>query len=241
MEYHYTAIVLGKRDRADVDRLYTLYTKESGKIHALAKGVRKMEAKLAGHLEDFMLSTITVVRTRGTGKITASVVEESFPHLRTNVDGLRTTYRALRLFHRLVGLEEKDQRLFRLLHEFLTAMDVLAKTQMHSQRMTFLSCIFLFKMFPLLGYDISFAVCVQCRRKLDAQGNAFHIQRGGILCARCALAGMNGNISISANVIKALRLMRTNAIASLAKVRMPEADGKTLCALAEQFAYSILA
>lgn len=241
MEYHYTAVVLGKRERADADRIYTFYTKESGKIQALAKGVRKMEAKLAPHLENFTLSAITIVRTRGIGKVTTSVVEESFPHLHADVDALRATYRVLRLFQRLVDLEEKDERIFFLLREFLTIMDTCANVHAPAGAVTFLSCAFLFKMFPLLGYDISFVSCARCRRKIGAHGNAFDVRHRGILCAQCAQREKNGGVPISANVIKAMRLTQANTLSSLTKVRMPDADDTVFCAIADQFARVILA
>lgn len=43
------AILLSARDVGEVDRLYTFYTRDHGKIEALATGVRKMKSKLAGH------------------------------------------------------------------------------------------------------------------------------------------------------------------------------------------------
>ncbi len=58
MEYRYTAIVLGKKEVGETDRLYTFYTREQGKVRVVAKGVRKPEAKLAGQLEN--LSSVLV-------------------------------------------------------------------------------------------------------------------------------------------------------------------------------------
>ncbi|HVN15979.1 MAG TPA: DNA repair protein RecO, partial [Anaerolineales bacterium] len=47
------AIVLRHGDWGEADRLLTLYTREQGKVRAIAKGARKLTSRKAGHLEPF--------------------------------------------------------------------------------------------------------------------------------------------------------------------------------------------
>jgi len=63
-----TAIILSSRDINEYDRLYIMYTLEQGLVKAVAKGVRKSTAKLAGHLEPATLSEVYVARSKGWGK-----------------------------------------------------------------------------------------------------------------------------------------------------------------------------
>ena len=44
------SIVIRHKDWGEADRLLTLYTREKGKVRALAKGVRKVTSRKAGHL-----------------------------------------------------------------------------------------------------------------------------------------------------------------------------------------------
>lgn len=53
--YQTNAIVLKREDIFESDRLYHLYTEDFGKIRTIAGGVRKINAKLTGHLEPFNL------------------------------------------------------------------------------------------------------------------------------------------------------------------------------------------
>ncbi len=53
--YQTSAIVLKREDIFEADRLYYLYTEDFGKIRTIAGSVRKINAKLAGHLEPFNL------------------------------------------------------------------------------------------------------------------------------------------------------------------------------------------
>lgn len=53
--YKTNAIILKRVDIFEADRLYHIYTENFGKIRTIAGGVRKINAKLAGHLEPFNL------------------------------------------------------------------------------------------------------------------------------------------------------------------------------------------
>ncbi|MFN2162508.1 MAG: DNA repair protein RecO, partial [Candidatus Promineifilaceae bacterium] len=54
--YRTEAIVLKRSDFGEADRLLTLYSKEFGKIRAIAKGARKPQSRKTGHVELFMRS-----------------------------------------------------------------------------------------------------------------------------------------------------------------------------------------
>lgn len=58
-------IVLARTDFGEADRIITYLTPDQGKIKAIAKGVRKSKAKLAGSVEPFGVSDISVIAGRG--------------------------------------------------------------------------------------------------------------------------------------------------------------------------------
>ena len=57
------AIVLHHTDWGEADRLLTLFTKSHGKLRAIAKSVRKMQSRKAGHLEPFSHSTLMLAKS----------------------------------------------------------------------------------------------------------------------------------------------------------------------------------
>lgn len=61
MEYFTEALVLDKDKKTDFDGIIYLYTKDYGKIVALAKGIYKPTSKLGGHLEPLNLVTVRLV------------------------------------------------------------------------------------------------------------------------------------------------------------------------------------
>lgn len=74
----YTAegIVLKRRNFGESDRMLTVFTKHYGKIRVLAKGVRRIHSRRAGHIELFRRVTLTLHK----GKNFDTVQEaQSFP------------------------------------------------------------------------------------------------------------------------------------------------------------------
>lgn len=54
------AIILKSKEVSEYDRRLIVFSKEKGKLHLWAKGIRKPRAKLAGHLELFNLVDLEV-------------------------------------------------------------------------------------------------------------------------------------------------------------------------------------
>jgi len=63
--YQTNAIVLKRENIFEADRLYHLYTEDFGKVRAIAGGVRKINAKLTGHLEPFNLVWVELMTKKG--------------------------------------------------------------------------------------------------------------------------------------------------------------------------------
>ncbi len=63
--YQTKAIVLKRENIFEADRLYHLYTEDFGHVRAIAGGVRKINAKLTGHLEPFNLVWVELMTKKG--------------------------------------------------------------------------------------------------------------------------------------------------------------------------------
>ena len=87
MIYNTQAIVIKKNDFRDYDRLLTLYTRDFGKIKAIARSVRKSRAKLVSLTELFVLSEIRIFlrAASGTGRIIGGIILDSNSFIRYNV------------------------------------------------------------------------------------------------------------------------------------------------------------
>lgn len=223
MEYRYTAIVLKKREVGETDRLYTFYTREAGKIQALAKGVRRSEAKLGSTLETLSLVDLMVVRTRGIGKVSGAVLEESHAGWRGDFSRLSAVLEALVSFDTLVGLEEKDETLFNLLTLFLATGEKLTKDQ-PVPHIPLLVEAFHFQLFTRLGYGLELTRCTVTSEKLrSGERLALSPSAGGAVMGQ-AIATMPDALPVSANAIKLLRLFATHPLPSVLRVTVTSRD-----------------
>jgi DNA repair protein RecO (recombination protein O) len=233
MDYKYNGIILNKRDVGETDRIYTMYTLESGKIRVLAKSVRKANAKLAGFLENFTLAEIFVAKNQGMGKITGSLVLSDFPRIRSDFEIIRSVFESIELLNKLMKDENKDQKIFELLKEYLETMNELA-AQKKEFKAEIISLGFAFKLLEKLGYKIEVSSCVNCGEKIKEGNVFFDPQQGGIICEKCfSTSGLR--IKTSRNSIKIIRIFFQNSIKSLVKLSADKKDIDNLKIIKQEF------
>lgn len=234
MDYKYTGIILKKRDVGETDRICTIYTLEGGKIKSLAKGVRKSHAKLAAALENITLADITIVRTKGLGKITGSIVENNFTFLKSDCQSTLEVFAALNLFDRLVDFESPDPKVFELLKNYLEATDNSASKNT-PEKYVLLRLGFVVKLLHELGYTIEAKNCVLCNNSLLENDLVFSAKHGGLLCFDCAKKNYDAKISVRVNAVKMIRLFLHNKMNTLAKIQASKEDCDSVHIITEEF------
>lgn len=220
MDYKYQGIILNKKDIAEVDRIYTIYTLEAGKIRILGKGVRKSNAKLAGYLEPLTQAEIFVSKTRGIGKITGAIVANNFLNLKSDIDKLSQVFYVFKIVDKIISEQEKDVKVFDLFISYLESVENLDGAE---EKADILTLGFLFKLLDALGYRLEADKCVSCEKKLLPENNFFSASRGGVVCGVCA-GSENKKIKVSAHAIKLIRIFLKNKISSLIKLKVLKAD-----------------
>lgn len=236
MEHKYTGIILNKRDIGEADRIYNIYTFERGKIAAIARGVRSSKSKLAGKLENFYLIDLTVMRSRGMGNIASSIVENNFSHLHGNFEVLERVFESIELFNKLIGNEDKDPEIFKLLLEYLEAMDDLVKKEKKDilQQSNLISQGFIFKFLDLLGYRIETNKCIRSGNKLSKKSNFFNYAQGGMVCSEY-ISGMKSVMAVNNNSIKIIRIFFYNSLKSLSKLNVSQKDVNEIRRISKSF------
>ena len=87
--YFTDAIVLSRTDIGEADAIFSLYTKEYGKIRARAQGIKKGRAKLRGHLETLALSRVGFVATKNGERLIYAEASAMWPGIRADFECLR--------------------------------------------------------------------------------------------------------------------------------------------------------
>lgn len=233
MEYKYTAIIIGKKDVGETDRIYSLYTREVGLLQVVAKGVRKPQAKLAAALETLTLSDVSVQRSRGKGAVSGAIIEQDFRFLKKNADALPQALDVIFFLQKLLGAEERDEELFSLIWDYLSSLDEAARKGI-SAAFPVLDAAFEIKMSGALGYALELESCAHCSGPLGGERITVGAGVGGALCGDCAPLERNP-LQLSVNAIKLGRLAQRNSLAALSKVRCERRDALMLRRVARSF------
>ncbi|MDP3710785.1 MAG: DNA repair protein RecO [bacterium] len=113
--YTTEGIVLKKTAVGEADALFTIYTKDYGKIRAMAQGVKKETAKLKGHLETLNLVQLGFVLGKNGERLTQASLLKHWPTIRVNWNKVSAINRVTDWIDRGCMVGEKDTELWSLL------------------------------------------------------------------------------------------------------------------------------
>ncbi len=113
------AVVLRHSDWGEADRLVGLFTRQLGKIRAIAKGVRKMHSRKAGHLEPFTRTSLLLARGRDMFIITQAETIQAHTRLREDLLLVGYASYVIELLDRFTYEEGENRAMYRLLVDTL--------------------------------------------------------------------------------------------------------------------------
>ena len=191
------AVVLRHSNWGEADRLLVLYSREQGKLRAIAKGVRRLRSRKAGHLEPFTCAKLLLARGRDLWIVTQAETVDAYLPLREDL--IRTGHAAylVELIDRFTYEEGENRQLYQLLldtfHRLTGEQDVFTAIR-----------FFEIHLLDLLGFRPQLFSCVQCGRDIQAEAQYFSALSGGVLCPRCGSANPSAR-PVSMLALKYLR------------------------------------
>jgi DNA repair protein RecO (recombination protein O) len=203
------AIVLRQYDFGEADKVITLYTKEFGKLKAVAKGVRRTKSRFGSSMELFSHNNIMLYmqRKRDLYVVTGSNIIRTHRELREDFDLFITGSYIAELVDKLTEPEEPNRRLFSLILETFC--------QIPKQDRDVIIAIFVTKFLINAGYKLNLEKCVLCENPIPlTQQKKLSIQQGGVLCPKCQSKDVQA-IDVS---LLALKYLRNFEIVNLVKV-----------------------
>lgn len=206
------AVVLRHSDWGEADRLLWLFTLELGKIRALAKGVRKIRSRKAGHLEPFTRASLLLAKGRDILLVTQAETLDAFLGLREDLAGITYASYIAELLDRFTYEEGENQALYRLLVESLQRLSVEVDRDLVAR-------YYELRLLDLVGFRPELFRCLGCGEQIRAQNQYFSAQQGGILCPQCG-AGVNGVLPISMDALRYMRHFQRSNFAGANKARL---------------------
>lgn len=222
--YSVTGVVLRSREFGEGHRLFTFYTREEGKLLAVARGVQKPRAKLAAALQQFSLGEITLAKGRRFDVVTQMRVLNPFYALRGRLEALVYASYFAELYDE--SLEERQQHpsLYTLLVEALTYLAAGSTPEMLGRYVEI-------NLIAVLGYLPQLTHCAQCQAPLATANDQGHLcwptwlgfspQLGGALCPGC-LPLVPGAKRIAAGTVQIAQLLLTKGFAAVESVKLSD-------------------
>lgn len=180
--YNIEAIVLKSVNYGDAHKMFTLFTKQQGKIGASARGVRKITSKRSGNLDTLNHITCGISESNSGHKtITEVKTLNSFINLKSDFDSSHDAYYLIELVHKFIEEEDPSPVIFELL------VRGLKKLSEESSSNALVTAIFEVYLMRHLGYGLQLDRCTVCDRPFSSEwvDYKFNYGTGGFVCEKC--------------------------------------------------------
>ncbi|MCB0827794.1 MAG: DNA repair protein RecO [Solirubrobacterales bacterium] len=175
------AVVLRSIRYGEADRILHLYSRESGRLGAIAKGVRKPRSRFGGRLEPFFRLSLVLHRGRGDlHTVTAAETVESHARLRSSARGIAAAGDACGAVLRLLDGAEPNDPAYNLLCRYLALVDEDPEAAVAGLPGM---VTFRLKLALAAGFSPELSGCSRCGA--DDHLTAFSGAAGGVVCPTC--------------------------------------------------------
>jgi len=234
--YRTQGFILKKVDRGEFDRIFTVYTKDFGKLELLAKAVRKIKSKLRGGLELFYLSDIEFIQAKTHKTLTDAILINDFKALRKDSEKLSIAFEISENLDNLITGQEPDEKIWQLLDETFTKLNDCQSSIVNCQ---LLYHYFLWNLFSMLGYQPELYCCSVCQKEIFPESIYFSLEEGGLICGRCQKSAKSGTL-VHPNAIKILRIILKGDWQTLKKLKVETDDLKQLMRISNVYLSGVL-
>ena len=177
--YKEQGIILRTMRLGEADRIISVFTQGSGKVRAVAKGVRKTKSKFGGRLEPFTHVDLMLYKGRELDIVTQCETLTSFRAIREDYVRFAAGEAILEVTDRVVEERERNVRQFMLL---LGALRALAEGQEPAPIVD----AYLLRTASLAGFRPHLRACASCGR--PGPHARFSVAQGGLVCETCRTA-----------------------------------------------------
>jgi len=224
--YRVSSLAIRHRNLGEADRIVVLYTRERGKLSAVAKGVRRTRSKLAGGLQLFSHARVQLAAGRSLEIVTQAQPNHLFYHVREDLQRYAHASYAAELVDVMVEDQAADPALFDLLLSVLQGLDEEGDPPTLIQG-------FQLKVLGHLGHGPEVESCVGCGTRVGTRGAGFSVAEGGVMCERCG--GSRTAAGVTPAALQAMRDLVELPMEELAKRRLTGSVREELGRLLQPF------
>lgn len=176
-------IVLLAEPFREADRLYTILTKDHGKVRVMGRGAQRAKAKLAPFLEPYSVLNIEWVEGQRSVTIISADRMERFLGIEKDCHRRNLAHIAAQELHRHSREHDVHQELYGLFYNWLRELDI-APVESYTRKVFMLGGFFL-QMMRHLGYQAELQHCLVCTERIMPLAYRWHGGKGGLVCSDC--------------------------------------------------------
>ena len=229
-------LILSATNLNDNDRLYTIQTKEAGKVTAISKGIRSHKHKDFAALQNFCYSDMVLSRKTGLYYVSSANIINNFYGIRNSVEQMSfAAYFAdvIKSFPEELPLEE-DYFNFVLNTLYLTGKALeKCKNGDVAEYLNRLKCVFEFKTVCYAGFMPSLEECEVCGSVKDIE--YFDIASGCVICKNCHDRYIGEPVKVTQSVIKLLKFMENADLKSVFAYNGSVEDVRLISQITEKY------
>jgi DNA repair protein RecO (recombination protein O) len=176
--YRTQAIVIGHSEFGEADRMIRLFTTEKGKITAVAKGIRKIKSRKAGHLEPFTQVDLFLAKGRNLDIITQAETIDAHLGIRDDLQRVAYASYILEVLDRFTYEEGENAGMYNLLAKTLCRLE-------DQDNLETVAHFYELRLLDLLGFRPQLFECIDCGEQIIDQDQFFSPLAGGVACPKC--------------------------------------------------------
>lgn len=209
-------LVLRQTKYDDWDKILTIFTRNNGKIQAIAKGARRPKGSLIAGTQVFAYSEFLLYRGKNLYQVNQADIIESFFSLRDDLYKLAYATYIAELVDAGAVDELANIKLFDL---SIKTLRVLSKLKKDYKK---LLIAFELKYISFIGYRPHLRSCVICNKEL---GNRVKLSaaHGGSICEECSYRGYNG-YAVSKDIIAKIDQLLYVPLDNIEELCIPSKD-----------------
>ena len=210
--YQCEALIVQKSPIGEADLVVTLFTKDRGKVRAVARGARRSTSKMVGHVEPLTQVRLSLAHGRSLDYVTEVQVIENFAALKSDLDAITKGQYVAELVSGFASEASPNQPFYNL------AVEVLLAIGLHQQSAWPLR-FFELQLLRVSGLMPELYQCVECQQPLTPGNHRFSPSAGGTICFHCQPEGAHVR-PLSLRALKVLRLLHRGPLLDIIPLKV---------------------
>lgn len=208
-------VIIRHTNFGEADRLLTIFTRESGKVRSIAKGVRKARSRKAGHVEPFTRTILQLARGRDLFILTQAETLDGYSTLREDLILLGYASYVIELIDRSTNDDEENRSLYNLLTHTLARLN-------RGDDPNRATRYFEIRLLDYVGFRPQLYNCTQCDAEIQPEDQFFSAHQGGVICINCGQRDPQAR-PVSMLALKYLRHFQRSSYREASRASIPTA------------------